>query len=120
MDGAMDGLLTIAVVDRAPYCVVEVVGELDVYTTAQLRVVLQERLVQSDVHLVVDLTGVSFMDSTGLGLLVRVHKQARTLRGSLAVVCVEGPVRRVIAVTGMLHVLRVFDSIEEATAAPLP
>jgi anti-sigma B factor antagonist len=121
LDRVEDGLLTVTVAEHAPYCVVAVSGELDVYTTARLRAVLQERLVDAgDVHLVVDLSGLTFMDSTGLGALVRVHKQARNLRGTLAVVCGDGPVRRVIALTGMLHVLRVFDSLEAATAASAP
>ena len=115
MDRVGDGLLTVTTAQHAPYCVVTVSGELDVHTTAQLRTALHELLVDAgEVHLVVDLTGLTFMDSTGLGALVRVHKQTRAFRGTLAVVCGDGPVRRVIALTGMLHVLRVFDTLDAA------
>jgi anti-anti-sigma factor len=114
------GLLTVTVEERAAYCVVAASGELDVSTTAQLRATLQERLVDAaDVHLVIDLSGLAFMDSSGLGTLVRAHKQARTLRGTFAVVCADGPVRKVIELTGMVHVLRVFDTLEAATAEPV-
>ena len=120
VESVEDGQLTVTVEQRAPYCIVAASGELDVFTTAQLRATLQERLVDAaDVHLVVDLSGLAFMDSSGLGTLVRTHKQARGLRGSFAVVCPAGPVRKVIELTGMVHVLRVFDTLDAATGEPM-
>ena len=50
--------------------VVTVAGEVDVYTAAQLRSVLDEEIGAGHARLVVDLDEVSFLDSTGLGVLV--------------------------------------------------
>ena len=117
--GSGDGLFSLSVEDRAPYCVLRLEGELDVSTTARLRAALNEQLVdEGRVHLVVDLTALEFMDSSGLGTLVRAQRQTRALRGSFAVVCPEGPVLKVMTITGLTHVLRVHDSLDAATAGP--
>ena len=50
--------------------VVTVAGEVDVYTAAQLRTALDEEIAAGRAWLVVDLDEVSFLDSTGLGVLV--------------------------------------------------
>jgi anti-anti-sigma factor len=114
---AGDELFSLSVEDLGSYCLVRLEGELDVLTTAKLRAALNELLVDAgQVHLVVDLTSLTFMDSSGLGALVRAQRQARGLRGSFAVVCPEGPVLRVLALTGLVHVLRVFGSLDAATA----
>ena len=113
----MDDTLSMSVEMHGPSCVVRLAGELDVSSTAGLRALLTEQVVdEGRVHLVVDLTGLTFMDSSGLGALVRAQRQARGLRGSFAVVCDEGPVLRVMSVTGLTHVLRVHPSLEAATA----
>src|SRR3954466_14536363 len=108
-----DEQFSMSVEVQGSHCVVGLAGELDVSTTAQLRALLNEQIVDlGRVHLVVDLTRLTFMDSSGLGALVRAQRQARGLRGSFAVACTEGPVFRVITVTGLVHVLRVFPSVD--------
>lgn len=117
MERTGDGLFELAVERRDPYLVLRLEGELDVSTTAQLRAALNQQLVdEAQVHLVVDLTALTFMDSSGLGTLVRAQRQARGLRGSFAVVCPDGPVLKVMALTGLTHVLRVHDTLDAATA----
>lgn len=101
------------------YAVVALTGELDLSTSVQLRTALTDlRAGQGQAHLVVDLTDLSFMDSTGLGVLVRAHRDAEADGGSFAVVCQPGPARRVMEVTGLLDVLSCHDTLEAATAQP--
>ena len=119
MERTDDEVFSLSVEQHDRYRVVRLEGELDVFTTSRLRAALNEQLVdEGQVHLVVDLTRLSFMDSSGLGALVRAQRQARALRGSFADVCDEGPVLRVMTVTGLVHVLRVHDSLEAATVDP--
>jgi anti-anti-sigma factor len=114
-----DELFELSVETRDAYRVLRLRGELDVFTTSTLRAELNRQLVdEGQVHLVVDLTGLTFLDSSGLGTLVRAQRQARGLRGSFAVVCDEGPVLRVMSLTGLTHVLRVHDTLDAATAEP--
>src|SRR3712207_9166682 len=72
--------------------VVQVAGEIDVYTAASLREKLADLIDADHTDVVVDLTGVTFMDSTGLGVLVGALKKVRGYGGapSAAVAQAEG------------------------------
>ena len=67
-------------------------------------------------HLVVDLQGVTFMDSTGLGVLVGRLKLVRVQDGTLKLVCTSERILKVFAITGLDKVFQIFDSIDEALA----
>lgn len=88
----------------------EVSGELDVQTSPALR----DRgvaLLDAGAHTVeIDLAGVTFIDSTGLGALVSLQKRCRTAGGSLVVTGCRGPVERLMALTGLDRVF-VTDSV---------
>lgn len=96
--------------------VVTLVGELDVYTVSSVRATLDELLVDGASPVVVDLTELAFMDSSGLGTLVAAHKKARVLRSAFVVVCADGVVLRLLSVTGLIRVLHVVGSVERAFA----
>ena len=96
--------------------VVSLVGELDVYTVSSVRATLDDLLVDGASPVVVDLTELAFMDSSGLGTLVAAHKKARVLRSALVVVCADGVVLRLLSVTGLIRVLHVAESVERAYA----
>lgn len=109
-------LLTVVIEDRDGVVVVGVTGELDYSSSAVLRRTLDE-LTLGDDPSVVDLGGLDFIDSSGLGCLVRAHRKARVLQRSLAVVCPpESAALRLLQVTGLDHVLRVFASVEDAVS----
>ncbi|MDH2412851.1 STAS domain-containing protein [Nocardioides sp. CER19] len=109
--------LSVDVEQDGDLTVVRLTGELDVSTTGGVRTVLDDLLIDGAPRLVVDLTALDFMDSAGLGLLVRTHRQARTFRGAFAVVCHEGIVTHLLSMTGLAHVIRVFSSVQDAAAA---
>ena len=67
-------------------------------------------------HLVVDLQVVTFMDSTGLGVLVGRLKLVRVQDGTLKLVCTSERILKVFAITGLDKVFQIFDSIDEALA----
>ena len=68
--------------------------------------------------LTVDLGGVDFLDSSGLGALVAGLKLARSRSGELRIVCdQQRSVRKVLEVTGLERVLERFDSVDDAAAA---
>ena len=98
--------LSISSADRGDVTVVHVAGEIDVYTAPVLRERLDEQISAGRRHLVVDLQGVTFMDSTGLGVLV----------GRLKLVCTSERILKVFAITGLDKVFQIFDSIDEALA----
>jgi anti-sigma B factor antagonist len=112
--------LTVAIEQRSGCAVVTIAGELDIYAVNGVRTTLSDLLTDGATRVVADLTGVSFMDSSGLGVLVMAHKTARVRRGAFALVCDDGLVRRLITLTGLVHVLRVFDSVDAAVADIAP
>ncbi len=97
------------------YAVVAVTGELDVYTAPALEEALGDLVDAGSVRVVVDLTGVSFMDSTGLGLLIKALKWTREHGGALHIVANTDRVLKVFKVTGLDSVLSLHATLDEAT-----
>ena len=93
--------------------VLSVSGEVDVYTGPTLREQLLTVINEGATDVVVDLTDVSFMDSTGLGVLVGGLKRLRQQDGDLKVVCGSEPVLKIFEVTGLIDVFGVVSSRAE-------
>ena len=87
-------------------------GEIDISSAAQLRDHFAT-LIDSDFScLAVDLNGVDFVDSTGLGVLVGALKRARTRGTDFLIVCNRRPVLSVLELTGLSGVLPLYPSLE--------
>ena len=95
--------------------VVTVVGEVDVYTAANFAPPSTRRS-PPGAQLVVDLDEVSFLDSTGLGVLMGRLKLVRNHSGWLRIVCSDERILRVFRITGLDKVFGI-DSLENALAA---
>ncbi|HEX6262713.1 MAG TPA: STAS domain-containing protein [Actinomycetota bacterium] len=94
--------------------ILEVGGEVDIYTAPKLREKLVELIDGGSDRIVVDLEQVGFMDSTGLGSLVAGLKRIRERDGELAIVCTREPILKVLAITGLDRVFPVHDSVGNA------
>ena len=102
---------------RGEATVVHVGGEIDVYTAPVLREHLDEHIAAGRNHLVVDLGGVTFMASTGLGVLVGRLKLVRAANGSMRLVCSSDRILSVFSITGLDKVFQMFPSVDDALAA---
>jgi anti-sigma B factor antagonist len=94
--------------------VLEVSGEVDIYTAPKLREKLVELVESGNERIVVDLEGVGFMDSTGLGSLVAGLKRVKERDGEMVLVCTRDPVLKVLGITGLDRVFSVHGSVSEA------
>ena len=110
--------LEIETTHRDGYTVLSPQGEIDFATGPQLKDAITERLVAGDVHLVIDLLAVDFIESTGLGALIGGRRRAQALDGSLALVCADAQVLKVFRITGLDTVFDIHDTVEAATAKP--
>ena len=97
--------------------VVAVGGENDVYTAPKLRDKITELVAEGSYHLVVDMSEVEFLDSTGLGVLVGGLKKVRTHDGSLELVCNQDRLLKIFRITGLAKVFVIHESADGALAA---
>ena len=109
--------LTVSTRDEGGCAVLTVVGEIDVYTAAVLRDAMQRLMNRGRVRLVLDLSGVPFCDSTGLGVLVGGFKHTRARGGSFRLVNVSAHLERVLRITGLNKVFAVHADVDAAIAA---
>lgn len=96
--------------------VVHVAGEVDLANAPELDEQLATVMGQSPTQLIVDLTNVTFMDSTGLGVLVRALKRSREQEIRLDLIVTNERVLKVIGITGLDTVLPIHSSMDSITA----
>ena len=95
-------------------------GEIDVATAGIVTERLEETILASEGAVVVDLSGVDFLDSSGIAALLRARGMLGRADRSLVLVCPAGPVRRVLALTGIEELFVLLDSPDEAAARLRP
>ena len=97
--------------------VIDVQGEIDMYTAPRLRELLIDLVSQGSYQLVVNLDKVGFLDSTGLGVLVGGLKRVRAHDGSLDLVCTQQRILRIFRITGLTEVFGIYQTVDQAIAA---
>ena len=93
--------------------VIAVSGELDVFTAPSLDESLAESIDAGRVNLIVDLSDVTFLDSTGLGSMVKGLKRAKEQGGSLRVVASSERIVKVFRITGLDQAMSLTDSLSD-------
>jgi anti-sigma B factor antagonist len=96
--------------------VVSLAGELDLYNAHEVREALLECCAESPDRLVVDLSGVKFIDSTALGVLIEARTRLENRRGFL--LAAPGlETKRALEISGLDRHFAVHDSLDAALAA---
>ena len=106
--------LRLDVSERDGWSVLQVGGEIDVATAPRLREQLIKLVNEQRFMIVVDLGGVDFIDSTGLGVLIGALKRVRTHDGNLVLVCTEPRIVKVFEITGLNQVFQIHSSVNAA------
>lgn len=90
-------------------------GELDLSVADYLRKSLEDNLDKNPInHLVMNLSNVSFIDSSGLGVILGRYKRLSQRGGRVSLVGAQPHVRRILALSGLLTVMKEYLSEEEA------
>jgi anti-sigma B factor antagonist len=97
--------------------VLEVAGEVDLSSVGELRDALARAAETQAARVVLDLSGVGFMDSTGLTALVLAHRALDVPERRFAVICPEGPVRRLLELAGLDRIVSVHADRAQADGA---
>lgn len=112
--------MNLTISKQQPYegcSVIEVEGEIDIYSSNQLKTTILEEIESGAKRVAVVLSNVDYMDSTGLGLLIGAYKSLREKRGSLVVVSPSPRIVRIFEVTGMNKIFDIFPSVDDAFAS---
>jgi len=99
------------------HTIIEVGGEIDVYTAPRLRDRITELVGDGNYDLVIDMEKVDFLDSTGLGVLVGGLKKVRAHNGSMRLICNQERLLKIFRITGLAKVFAIHASQAEALAA---
>jgi anti-sigma B factor antagonist len=104
----------IEITDQDDYRVLKLEGDLDVYTVRALRDAIGQMIQEETPRVVVDLDGVPFMDSSGLGALMGGVRRLREAGGDLAVACTREQHLKLFAITGFGEGVSIAPTVEEA------
>lgn len=108
-----------AVPPAAPTWVpIAIAGELDLYSAPGLRELVLKAVNAGRLHLVLDLSEVTFVDSSGFAVMVSAYKRVRALGGQMRVCCADKQVSSAMRVSGLDRVFEVFPDMAAATAQP--
>jgi anti-sigma B factor antagonist len=102
--------------DSQPYTLVEMAGEADVTNTDELRRLLDEEVAQQPRTLIIDLSGLRFMDSSALHALLLANRALDRQGGVLALVSPQAAVAKILRLTTADRLIPVFDTVAEAAA----
>lgn len=95
-------------------CTIALSGEVDVYTSPRLKQELIDLVDAGCTDIVVDLDALTFIDSSGLGVLVSGLRRAKEHGGTLRLICTNEAILKIFRITGLDKVFPLFATVEEA------
>ncbi|MCW2834546.1 MAG: anti-sigma-factor antagonist [Nocardioides sp.] len=98
------------------YTVVTPRGEIDLSTVDTFREVLNELLIQGQVHILIEMDETSFFDSLGFGALVGARRKAQAFNGSLGIVCSNERILRLFQITALDRVFTITKTVQSQPA----
>ena len=105
------------VVRRGGEVVVTVLGEIDIATGPLLWECLADAIPDAGRQLVIDLSGTTFIDSTGIAVFAQAHKQLRHRGAHLILRAPQASARKVLSITGLDTVIAIQDGAVASTVA---
>ncbi len=106
--------IDIEITTEDDYRVLRPTGDLDVYTVGSLRDAIGTMIDENTPRVVVDLDGVPFMDSSGLGALMGGVRRLREAGGDLAIACTREQHLKLFTITGFGEGVSIAPTVEEA------
>jgi anti-sigma B factor antagonist len=110
-------LFALDVTKRQGWTILAVTGELELATAPQLRQRVVGLVGAGDIRIILDLSGVDFVDSVGLGVVVAVLKRVRGRGGDLIVAGAVPRVRELFEITRLDQIIDLFAGVDDALVA---
>ena len=97
--------------------VVDLNGEIDVYTSPKVKDAIGELIDKGHYNLVINLESVRYIDSTGLGVLIGGLKRVREHGGTVNLVCTNPQIKKIFDITGLVKIFGIYDDEDAAAKA---
>ncbi|HBM81082.1 MAG: anti-sigma F factor antagonist [Clostridiales bacterium] len=95
--------------------IVSIAGEIDHHTSETIRERIDNQIDNNPIkNIIFDFNGVNFMDSAGIGVIIGRYKKVSELGGKLAVANVSMQVKKIMEISGILRIVKLYDSIDKA------
>jgi anti-sigma B factor antagonist len=109
--------LGIDVQNSSGHPVLHVTGEIDIYTAPLFKQAVVNLVSEGNKDVIIDLSGVTFMDSSGFGTLLGATRRLRPTGGGLHLAGPNSTIQRMLRLTRLDSIMRIYDSPEEAVKA---
>ena len=97
--------------------IIRVSGEIDHHTSAELRRQAENILMETGGrNIIFDFEEVTFMDSSGIGMMIGRYKQLQAFGGRVAAACANEKIEEIIRLSGIIHLIPVFHTMEDAVS----
>ena len=96
--------------------VLDLQGEVDAFTAPKLKQEMVSQIERGAARIAVDLADVTYLDSTGLGVLIGGLKRTRDKGGDLVLVCPNSRISRIFDITGLSRIFEMFAAESDALA----
>ncbi len=103
--------------NRDDVVVLSLVGKIDIDSSPELKSKVLDLIEEGNKNILIDFSGVSFMNSSGLGTLINVVKEARSKEASLTIVSPTTFIKSLFKLTQLDKIFTIYDSMEEALSA---
>ncbi len=97
--------------------VLDVIGEIDIYTTPQFKEAVSAVIDENESVIVINMAQVTYMDSSGFGTLLSATKRLRPVDGALYLAACNDAIQRMLQITRLNTIFGVYETEDEALAA---
>lgn len=103
--------------DSGEIVIFDINGEIDLYNAPEIKDKIKEEMNKSKVNIIINLDKVSYIDSSGIGVLISSLSNLKKVGGSLKLINVYASVRKVFELTKLTSFFDIYDSEADALAA---
>lgn len=107
--------MKIVTVKKPPNLIIEIIGDIDHHSADEIRDEADKQYARSGMkNILFDFSGVSFMDSSGIGMIMGRYKSIREQGGRMAIACMNSNIKRIYAISGLERIIPGYGTVEEA------
>ena len=94
--------------------ILDVAGEIDVYTATKFRESIETILNAGQKHVIINMANVNYMDSSGFGALLSATKKLKPIGGSVNLIKCSSAIDRILKITRLDTIFDTYDSVDDA------